>query len=163
VLGIFIAIFVALLTHEPGTFGNAIDMGLLGSCALFLLCPVIGIAILCVRAAGGEPKRKGIGWILLAVWLLSLFGIIGFGIEAGKRDDLGKRLERTGEQWEKWFDENGSSTTDSYYGAQNLDSIIDPVLEEIRDENTTYDITIHTNPDKGVNLNISTKKTTDSL
>lgn len=163
VLGIFIAIFVALLTHEPGTFGNAIDMGLLGSCALFLLCPVIGIAILCVRAAGGEPKRKGIGWILLAVWLLSLFGIIGFGIEAGKRDDLGKRLERTGEQWEKWFDDNGSSTTDSYYGAQNLDSIIDPVLEEIRDENTTYDITIHTNPDKGVNLNISTKKTTDSL
>ena len=93
----------------------------------------------------------------------SLFGIIGFGIEAGKRDDLGKRLERTGEQWEKWFDDNGSSTTDSYYGAQNLDSIIDPVLEELRDENTTYDITIHTNPDKGVNLNISTKKETDSL
>lgn len=158
VLGIFIAIFVALLTHEPGTFGNAIDMGLLGSCALFLLCPVIGIAILCVRAAGGERKHKGTGWILLAVWLLSLFGIIGFGIEAGKRDDIGKRLERTGEQWERWFENNDFVTTDSYFGTTELDSIIDPVLDGLRDDNTTYDITIHTSPDKGVNLNISTKK-----
>jgi phage shock protein PspC (stress-responsive transcriptional regulator) len=163
VLGIFIAIFVALLTHEPGTFGNAIDMGLLGSCALFLLCPVIGIAILCMRAAGGEPKHKGIGWILLVVWILSLFGIIGFGIEAGKHDDIGKRLERTGEQWERWFENNDFVTTDSYYGTKELDSIIDPVLDELRDDNTTYDITIHTTPDKGVNLNISTKKGVDSI
>ena len=161
VLGIFIAMFVAMLTHEPGTFGNAIDMGMLGSCALFLLCPVIGIAILCVRAAGGERKHKGTGWILLAVWLLSLFGIIGFGIEMDKRDDIGKRLERTGEQWEKWFDDDGYTTTDSYYGTPNLDSIIDPVLDEIRDDNTTYDITIHTNPDKGVNLHISSNKEAD--
>ncbi len=161
VLGIFIAIFVALLTHEPGSFGNAIDMGLLGSCALFLLCPVIGIAVLCVRAAGGERKHKGTGWILLAVWLLSLFGIIGFGIEAGKRNDIGKRLERTGEQWERWFENNDFGTTDSYFGTKELDSIIDPVLDELRDDNTTYDITIHTNPDKGVNLNISTKKATE--
>ncbi len=158
VLGIFIAMFVALLTHDPGSFGNAIDMGLLGSCALFLLCPVIGIAILCVRAAGGEPKRKGVGWILLAVWILSLFGIIGFGIEMSKRDDVNRRLERTGENLERWFDENGYTNTDSYYGTKELDSIIDPVLDELRDENTTYDITIQTNPDKGVNLNISTKK-----
>ena len=163
VLGIFIAIFVALLTHEPDSFGNAIDMGLLGSCALFLLCPVIGIAILCVRAAGGERKHKGTGWILLAVWLLSLFGIIGFGIEAGKHDDIGKRLERTGEQWERWFENNDFVTTDSYYGTTELDSIIDPVLDGLRDDNTTYDITIHTSPDKGVNLNISTKKETDSI
>ena len=161
VLGIFIAIFVALLTHEPGSFGNAIDMGLLGSCALFLLCPVIGIAILCVRAAGGERKHKGTGWILLAVWLLSLFGIIGFGIEAGKRDDIGKRLERTGEQWERWFEDHDYISTDSYYGTKELDSIIDPVLDGLRDDNTTYDITIHTSPDKGVNLNISTKKEVD--
>lgn len=161
VLGIFIAIFVALLTHEPGSFGNAIDMGLLGSCALFLLCPVIGIAVLCVRAAGGERKHKGTGWILLAVWLLSLFGIIGFGIEAGKRNDIGKRLERTGEQWERWFENNDFGTTDSYFGTTELDSIIDPVLDGLRDDNTTYDITIHTSPDKGVNLNISTKKATE--
>ena len=158
VLGIFIAIFVALLTHEPDSFGNAIDMGLLGSCALFLLCPVIGIAILCVRAAGGERKHKGTGWILLAVWLLSLFGIIGFGIEAGKRDDIGKRLERTGEQWERWFENNDFVTTDSYYGTTELDSIIDPVLDGLRDDSTTYDITIHTSPEKGVNLHISSNK-----
>ncbi len=158
VLGIFIAMFVVLLTHDPGSFGNAIDMGLLGSCALFLLCPVIGIAILCVRAAGGEPKRKGVGWILLTVWILSLFGIIGFGIEMSKRDDVNRRLERTGENLERWFDENDYTNTDSYYGTKEIDSIIDPVLDELRDENTTYDITIHTNPDKGVNLNISRKK-----
>ena len=162
VLGIFIAMFVALLTHDPGNFGNAIDMGLLGSCALFLLCPVIGIAILCVRAAGGEPKRKGVGWILLAVWILSLFGIIGFGVEMGKRNDIGKRLERTGEQWEKWLDDGGYTTTDSYFGTQNLDSIIDPVLDEIRDDNTTYDITINTNPEKGVNVHINNNKKADT-
>ena len=163
VLGIFIAMFVALLTHAPGTFGNAIDMGLLGSCALFLLCPVIGIAVLCVRAANGERKHKWVGWTLLAVWLLSLFGIIGFGIEMDKRDDIGKRLERTGEQWERWFEDHDYISTDSYYGTKELDSIIDPLLDELRDENTSYDITIHTNPDKGVNLNISTKKETDSI
>ena len=158
VLGIFIAMFVALLTHDPGNFGNALDMGLLGSCALFLLCPVIGIAILCVRAAGGEPKRKGVGWILLAVWLLSLFGIIGFGIKVSERNDLGERLERTGEHLEQWFDESDYTCTDSYYGTTELDSIIDPVLDGLRDESTTYDITIHTNPDKGVNLHISSNK-----
>ena len=162
VLGIFIAMFVALLTHAPGTFGNAIDMGLLGSCALFLLCPVIGIAVLCVRAANGERKHKWVGWTLLAVWLLSLFGIIGFGIEMDKRDDIGKRLERTGEQWERWFEDHDYISTDSYYGTKELDSIIDPVLDELRDENTSYDITIHTNPDKGVNLHISGNKKSDS-
>ena len=161
VLGIFIAMFVVLLTHDPGSFGNAIDMGLLGSCALFLLCPVIGIAVLCVRAAGDEPKRKGVGWILLAVWLLSLFGIIGFGIEMGKRDDLNRRLERTGENLERLFDENDYSNTDSYYGTTEFDSIIDPVLNELREDNTTYDITIHSSPDKGVNLHISSNKEKD--
>ena len=30
-----------------------------------------------------------------------------------------------------------------------------------RDDNTTYDITIHTNPDKGVNLHISNNKNAD--
>lgn len=160
VLGIFLAMFVALLTHAPGTFGDALDMGMLGSCALFLLCPVIGIAVLCTRAANGERRHKWVGWTLLAVWLLSLFGIVGFGIEMGKREDLGRRLERTGEQWERWFDSNDFSTSDSYYGTKELDSIIDPVLDELRDENTSYDITIHTKPGKGVNLHISSNKNT---
>ena len=161
VLGIFIAMFATFLLHTPGSFGNALDMGLLGSCALFLLCPVIGIAVLCVRAASGERKRKWVGWTLLAVWLLSLFGIIGFGIEMGKRDDVSKRLERTGESLERWLDDKGYINTDSYYNTSNLDSIIDPVLDELRDENTTYDISIQTNPEKGVNLHISSNKETD--
>ncbi len=161
VLGIFLAMFVALLTHAPGTFGDAIDMGMLGSCALFLLCPVIGIAVLCVRAAKGERKHKWVGWTLLAVWVLSLFGIVGFGIEMDKRDDIGKRLERTGERWERWFEDHDYISTDSYYDTKELDSIIDPVLDELRDDNTSYDITIHTNPDKGVNLHISSNKKGD--
>lgn len=158
VLGVFIAMFATFLLHTPGTFGNAVDMGLLGSCALFLLCPVIGIAVLCVRAANGERKRKWVGWTLLAVWLLSLFGIIGFGIEMGKSADVEKRLERTGQALERWFDDDDYTNIDSYYGTKELDSIIDPVLDNLRDENTTYDITIHTSPEKGVNLNINTKK-----
>ena len=158
VLGVFIAMFATFMLHTPGTFGNAVDMGLLGSCALFLLCPVIGIAVLCVRAASGERKHKWVGWTLLAVWLLSLFGIIGFGIQMSKSSDLDERLERTGKTLERWFDDNDYINTDTYYGTKELDSIIDPVLDELRDENTTYDITIHTSPEKGVNLNISTKK-----
>lgn len=158
VLGVFIAMFATFMLHTPGSFGNAVDMGLLGSCALFLLCPVIGIAVLCVRAASGERKRKWVGWTLLAVWLLSLFGIIGFGIEMGKRDDVSKRLERTGESLERWLDDKGYINTDSYYNTSNLDSIIDPVLDELRDENTTYDISIQTSPEKGVNLHISSNK-----
>ena len=161
VLGIFIAMFASFMLHTPGCFGNAIDMGLLGSCALFLLCPVIGIAVLCVRAASGERKRKWVGWTLLAVWLLSLFGIIGFGIEMGKREDVGRRLERTGEKLEQLLDDNGYINTDSYYNTRNLDSIIDPVLDELRDENTTYDISIQTSPEKGVNVHISSNKETD--
>ena len=161
VLGIFIAMFASFMLHTPGCFGNAIDMGLLGSCALFLLCPVIGIAVLCVRAASGERKRKWVGWTLLAVWLLSLFGIIGFGIEMGKREDVGRRLERTGEKLEQLLDDNGYTNTDSYFNTRNIDSIIDPVLDELRDENTTYDISIQTSPEKGVNVHISSNKETD--
>ena len=161
VLGIFVAMFASLMLHTPGSFGNAIDMGLLGSCALFLLCPVIGIAVLCVRAASGERKRKWVGWTLLAIWLLSIFGIVGFGIEMGKREDVSKRLERTGESLERWLDDKDYINTDSYYNTRNLDSIIDPVLDELRDENTTYDISIQTNPEKGVNVHISSNKETD--
>ena len=162
VLGIFVAMFASLMLHTPGSFGNAIDMGLLGSCALFLLCPVIGIAVLCVRAASGERKRKWVGWTLLAIWLLSIFGIVGFGIEMGKREDVSKRLERTGESLERWLDDKDYINTDSYYNTRNLDSIIDPVLDELRDENTTYDISIQTSPEKGVNVKIQSNKRGDS-
>lgn len=161
VLGVFIAMFATFMLHTPGSFGNAVDMGLLGSCALFLLCPVIGIAVLCVRAASGERKRKWVGWTLLAVWLLSLFGIIGFGIEMGKNEDVGKRLERTGRALEDWFDDDDYINTDSYYRADNFDSVIDPVLDELRDDNSTYNITISTNPEKGVKMHISSNKKDD--
>ena len=162
VLGIFIAMFVALLLHAPGNFGNAMDMGLLGSCALFLLCPVIGIAVLCTRAASGERKHKWVGWTLLAVWLASLFGIIGFGIKISQQDDVTRRLERTGEALERWLDDDDYTTHDEYYNADDLDRIINPVLDDLRDEESTYDISIRTSPEKGVNLNINTKKNGDN-
>ena len=160
VLGVFIAMFATFLLHTPGSFGNAVDMGLLGSCALFLLCPVIGIAVLCTRAASGERKHKWVGWTLLAVWLLSLFGIIGFGIQESKQQDLQERLERTGVAIERWMDENDYdyTTHDEYHNTNELDSILDPVIDNLRDENGTYDISIQTSPKKGVNVRIQSNK-----
>ena len=117
--------FVSFLTHTPGTFESAIDFGLLGSCAIFLICPIIGIIVLCVRAAKGERKHKWVGWILLAVWLLSIFGIIGFGIEMDKREKIEQRIERTAEQWERWFDERDSTATDTTYVLEEPDTTIE--------------------------------------
>ena len=164
VLGIFIAMFSAFLLHTPGSFGNAVDMGLLGSCALFLLCPVIGIAVLCTRAANGERKHKWVGWTLLALWILSIFGIVGFGIQEGKQNDLDKRLERTGAAIERWLDEDDYdyTTRDEYYNTDDLDGIINPVLNNLRDEESTYDISIQTSPDKSVNVRIQSNKKADS-
>ena len=162
VLGVFIAMFAAFLLHTPGSFGNAIDMGLLGSCALFLLCPVIGIAVLCTRAASGERKHKWVGWTLLAVWLLSIFGIVGFGIQEGKQNDLDKRLECSGAALERWFGEDDYATCDEYYNAEDIDRVIDSVLEGLRDKENTYNISIKTSPKKGVNVRIESNKRTDS-
>ena len=161
VLGIFIAMFSAFLLHTPGSFGNAVDMGLLGSCALFLLCPVIGIAVLCVRAANGERKHKWVGWTLLAVWILSIFGIVGFGIQEGKQNDLEKRLERSGLAIEEWFDDD-YTTHDEYYNTDDIDRIIDPVLDSLRNGENTYDISISTNPKKGVNVRIQSNNKLDT-
>ncbi len=162
VLCLFIAMFSALLLHTPGSFGNAVDMGLLGSCALFLLCPVIGIAVLCVRAANGERKHKWVGWTLLALWLLSIFGIVGFGIQEGKQNDIDKRLERSGANLERWLDQDDYATYEEYYNADDIDHIIDPVLDDLRDGESTYDISIKTSPEKGVNVRIQSNKRTDS-
>lgn len=162
VLCIFIAMFSALLLHTPDSFGNAVDMGLLGSCALFLLCPVIGIAVLCVRAANGERKHKWVGWTLLAVWSLSIFGIVGFGIQEGKSADLEKRLERSGKAVEEWFNDGDYTTHEEYYNTDDLDNILDPVLDDLREGEGTYDISIRTSPKKGVNVRIQSNKRTDS-
>ena len=162
VLCIFIAMFAALLLHTPDSFGNAVDMGLLGSCALFLLCPVIGIAVLCTRAASGERKHKWVGWTILTVWLLSIFGIVGFGIQEGKQNDLDKRLERSGEALERWLDEDDYTTHDEYYHTGDIDGIIDPVLDDLRNDSCTYNISIQTNPKKGVNVRIQSNNKLDT-
>ncbi|MCR4966081.1 MAG: PspC domain-containing protein [Bacteroidales bacterium] len=156
VLGIFIAMFAAALTGASTGFGDALDMCLLGSCALFLLCPVIGIAVLCTRAFTGERKHKWVGWTLLAVWILSLFGIIGFGIQESKRSQLGERVERSFDQWERWCD--GWDDIEYYNNTFDLDSVIDPVIEGVREEGSSYDISIQKSPERGVNIRIDNSR-----
>jgi hypothetical protein len=96
------------------------------------------------------------------VWILSIFGIVGFGIQEGKQNDLDKRLERSGAALERWFDDDCYATYDEYYNADDIDRIIDPVLEDLRDEESTYDISIRTSPEKGVNVRIQSNKKADS-
>lgn len=162
VLGIAIAIFVGLLTHTPGEFGSFIDIALLVSCGVFCLCPLIGIIVLCVRAfRNGERKHKWVGWTLLAIWMLSLFGIIGFGIEEGKQGDLGDRLEKTARN----FDGKWGTNTYSYeyysnypeeYNSEQIDSIVQPILDDL-DDDKDYDVFIQSDPGSGTTVRISSK------
>ena len=162
VLGIAIAIFVGLLTHTPGEFGSFIDIALLVSCGVFCLCPLIGIIVLCVRAfRNGERKHKWVGWTLLAIWMLSLFGIIGFGIEEGKQGDLGDRLEKTARN----FDGRWGTNTYSYeyysnypeeYSSEQIDSIVQPILNDLSDDKD-YDVFIQSDPGSGTTVRISSK------
>lgn len=162
VLGIAIAIFVGLLTHTPGEFGSFIDIALLVSCGVFCLCPLIGIIVLCVRAfRNGERKHKWVGWTLLAIWILSLFGIIGFGIEEGKQGDLGDRLEKTARN----FDGKWGTNTYSYeyysnypeeYSSEQIDSIVHPILNDLSDDKD-YDVFIQSDPGSGTTVRISSK------
>ena len=109
--------------------------------------------MLCVRAANGERKHKGVGWVLLGVWLISIFGIVGFGIQMNKEKNLQERLERTGAAIE-WMDGSDYSTHDEYYNTKDIDGIIEPVLDNLRDGESTYDISIQSSPKNGVNLRI---------
>lgn len=162
VVGIAIAIFVGLLTHTPGGFGSFLDIAILVSCGLFCLCPVIGIIVLCVRAfRNGERKHKWVGWTLLAIWILSLFGIIGFGIEEGKQGDLGDRLEKTARN----FDGKWGTNTYSYeyysnypeeYSSEQIDSIVQPILNDL-DDDKDYDVFIQSDPASGTTIRVSSK------
>lgn len=162
VVGIAIAIFVGLLTHTPGEFGSFIDIALLVSCGVFCLCPLIGIIVLCVRAfRNGERKHKWVGWTLLVIWMLSLFGIIGFGIEEGKQGDLGDRLEKTARN----FDGKWGTNTYSYeyyscypeeYSSEQIDSIVQPILNDLSDDKD-YDVFIQSDPGSGTTVRISSK------
>lgn len=161
VIGIAIAIFVGLLTQTPGGFGSFWDIALLVSCGVFCLCPLIGIIVLCVRAfRNGERKRKWVGWTLLAVWILSLFGIIGFGIECGKQDDLEKRVEKTVHDWNDRLNDNDNSYTDYYYDDDFDNTTIDDVMDKVdlNDENRDYDISISSTPGMGTNVHVSSTK-----
>lgn len=161
VLGIAIAIFVGLLTHTPGEFGSFIDIALLVSCGVFCLCPLIGIIVLCVRAfRNGERKHKWVGWTLLAIWMLSLFGIIGFGIEEGKQGDLGDRLEKTARHIDNWGIDTYSyeyySTYPEEYSSEQIDSIVQPILNDLSDDQD-YDVFIQSDPGSGTTVRITSK------
>ena len=161
VIGIAIAIFVGLLTQTPGGFGSFWDIALLVSCGVFCLCPLIGIIVLCVRAfRNGERKRKWVGWTLLIIWILSLFGIIGFGIQTGKQDDLEKRIEKTVKDWDDRFNDNDDSYTDYYYDDDFDNTTVDDVMDKIdmNDENRDYDISISSTPGMGTSVHVSSTK-----
>lgn len=114
-LCICIAIFVVWLIYTPSSFGSAIFFALLGSCALFLLCPAIGLAVLCIRAfKNGEKKHKWIGWTLLIVWILSLFGIIGFGIKAAENDEFDRQISTINKRIEHRLDTIGDNLDYDY-------------------------------------------------
>ena len=83
VIGIVVAIFTLRMMYIPGMFGSWIDIALLVSCALFLLCPAIGLVLLCIRLINkNAPHRPWISWTLLIVWIVSLFAIIGTAIKS---------------------------------------------------------------------------------
>ena len=104
-----------------------------------------------IRKLKSDMRKKSLSEILT---------IRGGGRKA-KSADVEKRLERTGRALESWFDDDDYTNTDSYYRADNFDSVIDPVLDELRDDNSTYDITISTTPEKGVKMHISSNKKED--
>ena len=82
VIGIVVAIFTLRMMYIPGMFGSWIDIALLVSCALFLLCPAIVLVLLCIRLINkNAPRRPWISWTLLIVWIVSLFAIIGTAIK----------------------------------------------------------------------------------
>lgn len=114
-IGICIAIFIVCLTHTPGGFGSPLDIALLSSIGIFCLCPVIGIIVLCTRAIrGGERKQKWVGWTLLAIWILSLFGIIGFGIKAEEQNCFVNKIENTVDRYSDWWDDDDYDYDDYY-------------------------------------------------
>ncbi|MGN0186598.1 MAG: GIN domain-containing protein [Paludibacteraceae bacterium] len=83
VIGIVIAIFTLRIIYVPGMFGSWMDIALLVSCALFLLCPAIGLVLLCIRLINkNAPHRPWITWTLLIVWIISLFAVIGTAIKS---------------------------------------------------------------------------------
>lgn len=164
VIGIAIAIYVGLLTYTPGGFGSFADIALLVSCGLFCLCPVIGIVVLCVRAfRNGERKHKWVGWTLLAIWILSLFGMIGFGIETGKNGNVDRRIEKTAHRLaDKWNDKNHDYYINFQCSYDEEDSgnrgHINDSRQDLNNEEE-YDISTQSHPVVGTNVHIKSKKT----
>ncbi|MCQ2273037.1 MAG: PspC domain-containing protein [Bacteroidales bacterium] len=135
-IGICIAIFVACLTHTPGGFGSLTDIALLTSCGIFCLCPVIGITVLCVRAIRGEGrKHKWVGWTLLAIWILSLFGIIGFAVKTSEPQNIANRIERSIERYTESDDDDCDWVIDIETYDEDFDDGIEIEGEIVPDDN----------------------------
>lgn len=73
------------------SIGTAPGTAILVSTTLLLLCPAIGLAAACVRLVGGSksvPRRRWVGWTLLAVWIASLFTLIGTAIYCERHEPM---------------------------------------------------------------------------
>lgn len=182
-LGCVIAVFVGLITYTPGGFGDLTDISLLTSVAVFCLCPVIGIIVLCVRAFRNQGrKHKWVGWTLLAIWILSLFAIIFFGIMEGKNSDIDYRIQHSIDQFgniydplndtNEYWDDNSEDnlwTTDehgyksySYQSSEpmtddNINEAVNKIYEALEDQGEDVNIiSIKANKDNGFEMQIST-------
>ncbi len=180
-LGCVIAVFVGLITYTPGGFGDLTDILLLTSVAVFCLCPVIGIIVLCVRAFRNQGrKHKWVGWTLLAIWIISLFAIIFFGIMEGKNFDTDYRIQHSIDQFgnnynksnytnydwnddyedDAWItDENGYKSY-SYQSSEpmndeNINEAVDKIYEVLEDKDNNVNISIKANKDNGFEMQIS--------
>ena len=98
------------------------DISLLTSVAVFCLCPVIGIIVLCVRAFRNQGrKHKWVGWTLLAIWILSLFAIIFFGIMEGKNSGIDYRIQHSIDQFSNIYDP--LNDTNEYWDDNSEDNL----------------------------------------
>ncbi|MBR3572936.1 MAG: DUF2807 domain-containing protein [Bacteroidales bacterium] len=83
VLGLFIAMILLMFNLVPGILVGVNEILLILSVSIFLLCPAIAIVMFCFYLADTRrPRRRGMVWVLLALWLLSVVGIAVTGAKA---------------------------------------------------------------------------------
>lgn len=88
VFGVLTAIILLIFDLLPGVVVGTNEILLMLSVALFLLCPAIAIGMFCFYIADPhKPRRRWVAWMLLALWLLSVVGLVVTGARAYNHRD----------------------------------------------------------------------------